>query len=114
MGLKLENGRYVCDDTGNPISLTGTDDLIERAIFRLKCRKGKFPLDRELGSNLYLLPTEKKNNREAAALSYVTDALSDMEELTVTGISAEETEDKLNITVSISVGEIEENVNLTV
>ena len=101
--MKLENGKYVCDDRGCPITLRGVDELAENAMFRLKCKRGTFPLAPNLGSRLYTIPGHREKDRESAALAYINEALSGMNDISVSGISAKQDLDDYVITVYMAV-----------
>lgn len=79
----LRNGDYVPDGFGGFVRLTGDEALLARALFRLTCRRGRFPFLPELGSRLWELGKEKPSGRDAAARLYAQQALAGMG-LTVT------------------------------
>lgn len=54
---------------------TGSEALLSQALFRLTCRRGRFPLLPELGSLLYTLDREKPSGRAMAAQQYAQQAL---------------------------------------
>ena len=87
MELFLKNGDYQPDGKGGFVRVTGGEELLQRVLFKLTARKGSFPLLPELGSRLYKLPGHKPGEWEMLARQYVTEALADEEELTVTGVS---------------------------
>lgn len=85
MALLLENGDYVPDGNGGLRTVTGTGELLQQVLFRLQVRRGSFPFLPELGSRLYLLTREKPSARPALARQYAAEALSDMQDIAVTG-----------------------------
>ena len=91
MELKLVNGDYVPDGAGGMVRLSGAEEVLARAIFRLTARRGQFPFLPELGSRLYQLGREKPSAREALALQYVTEALAQEPDLAVVGSELTET-----------------------
>ena len=101
MELKLDNGKYVCGDRGFPIAVTGDEELLARALFKLTARRGQFPFLPELGSRLYTLDREKKANLQNAAAQYVMEALSDERELEVSDVSVEDAYEELKVTVEL-------------
>ena len=58
MEFLLRDGDYVPDGAGSLVKLTGAEEVLQRALFRLSARRGSFPLLPELGSGLYLLGRE--------------------------------------------------------
>ena len=76
MEFLLRDGDYVPDGAGSLVKLTGAEEVLQRALFRLSARRGSFPLLPELGSGLYLLGREKPSARQALAAQYVAQALA--------------------------------------
>lgn len=74
----LLGGDYVPDGFGGFVGLTGEEALLQRALFKLTCRRGAFPFLPELGSRLWLLGREKPGSRETAATLYGAEALQGM------------------------------------
>lgn len=90
MELKLEQGDYVPNGTGGFETLDGAQALLARVLFQLTARRGQFPFLPEMGSRLYQLGQEKPSAREALALQYVTEALSQETGLAVLGAELKE------------------------
>ena len=82
--------------------------------FILRCRRGKFPLIPDLGSRLYLLPFEKRQNVESAALQYITEALEKENEVAVRAVSAAYEGDKIILRVTLSYRGTNAQISLTV
>lgn len=101
MERKLVNGDYVPDGRGGLAVLTGAEEILQRALFRLTARRGALPFLPELGSRLYLLPREKPSARQTLAAQYAAEALRDEEGLRVTGAEVRETAEGLRLTVSL-------------
>lgn len=99
MERKMVNGDYVPDGKGGLTVLTGAEEVLQRALFRLTARRGALPFLPELGSRLYLLPREKPSARQALAVQYAAEALGDEEDLRVTGAQLNETAEGLHLTV---------------
>ena len=79
MEILCVNGDYVPDGFGGFTRLQGTQALLQRALFKLCCKRGSFPFLPELGSRLQELGREKPSAREAAAKIFCASALRDME-----------------------------------
>lgn len=75
----LRNGDYVPDGFGAFTRTQELQELLQRALFRLQCRRGSFPFLPELGSRLYELGKEKPSVRDALARQYAAQALEGME-----------------------------------
>lgn len=88
MELMLRNGDYVPDGNGGFLRAEGTDELLQRVLWKLTVRRGSFPFLPDLGSRLYLLPREKAGGRTALARQYVAEALAG-EALEIDGVTLE-------------------------
>lgn len=90
--LKIRDGDYVAGGEG-PESLTGSEALLQRLLFRLTARREGFLFLPDMGSRLYALGQVRRGQRAAAAKQYVTEALREERDVTVTDVSyREETE----------------------
>ena len=89
MSLKLRDRDYVPDGAGGFQKSSGTEQILEEAMFQLVARRGGFSLLPEVGSRLYTLYREKPSAREAMARTYAQEALEPMG-ITVTGVKVQE------------------------
>ena len=87
MELFLKDGDYLPDGKGGFVRSVGGEELLQRVLFKLTARRGSFPLLPELGSQLYLLPRQKLSEWETLAKEYVSEALSDENELSVSAVT---------------------------
>lgn len=101
MELLIKDRDYVPDGTGGLVRVSGTDELLQRVLFRLSARRGGFSPLPEVGSRLHLLWSEKPSNRAAAAKKYVAEALRDEKELTVTDVSVTPCGDGMKVTAAL-------------
>ena len=101
MELRLDNGKYVCDDRGSPISDAGTQEILTRALFKLASKQGEFPFIPNLGSRLYTLHKEKKSNLNSAAMQFVMEALEDEKEIQVVSVDTQVDRDEIRVTANI-------------
>ena len=77
MELMLENGRYVPARFAGFEKVSGTQELLQRILMKLKARRGSFfPLP-NYGSRLHTLGSVKAAMRETAAKQFIQEALSD-------------------------------------
>ena len=74
----LRGGDYVPDGFGGFVRLQEEEALLERALFKLTCRRGAFPFLPELGSRLRELGRLRPSARNAAARQYAAQALEGM------------------------------------
>lgn len=86
METRLLNGDYLPDALGGVVRCQGAQALLERVLFRLRARRGQFPLLPELGSRLHQLPREPAAQRLSAARLYVAEALAG-EDVAVTDVA---------------------------
>ncbi len=89
MELKIKNGDYVLDG-GSAETVEGSAELLQRVLYKLTARREGFPFIPALGSELYRLGRIAPAARDSAAEQYVRQALSDEEELTLTGVTLTE------------------------
>ena len=73
----LKNGEYLPDGAGGLMSVSGGEEVLARALFRLTARRGALPFLPGLGSRLYELSREKPSARQALAEQYVAEALGE-------------------------------------
>lgn len=93
MELKIRDGDYVSDGIGGEKRASGTEEMLERALYRLSVRRGSFPFLPTLGSELYRLGGEKPGAREAAAKQYAAEALAEESSVSVEGAELTENGD---------------------
>ena len=86
----VRDGDYVTDETGALRRAEGSQELLQRVLWKLSIPRGSFPPLPELGSELYQLGRCKASQRESMARQYAAQALEDEPELTVTAAELEE------------------------
>ncbi len=108
----IENGDMVMGRNGDPEMVSGLKELIQRVMIRLSVKRGSFPYDQELGSCLAQLDLSQTD--EFTLLAAVREALSDLKEVTVSGIekTVDRDEQILYLTVYLSVNGKEAIVEL--
>lgn len=93
MELKFDSGEYVKNAYGGFRTVSGRDELLQRALMRLSARRGSFfPLP-DFGSELHTLFSMKKSQRAAAARRMVYEALEPEKELAAENVDYRETGD---------------------
>ena len=80
----VRDGDYVTDEKGALRRAEGSQELLQRVLWKLSIPRGSFPPLPELGSELYQLGRCKPSQRESMAKQYAAQALADEPELTVT------------------------------
>lgn len=75
MELLIQNGDYVPDGKGGFRRARGSDELVQRVLFKLTARRGSFPFLPALGSELYRLPRERPSAWNSLARQYAAQAL---------------------------------------
>lgn len=83
MDTMIQGGDHAVDGRGLPVSVHGTEELIQRALIRLSVPKGRFAPDLSLGSGLHELPGVKTATRDRVAMGYVQEALYPLREVQV-------------------------------
>lgn len=98
----LIGGDHSADSRGIPVAIEGEREIIQRALMRLTIKKGSFPLDLELGSELYRLASVRGGDLARIALGYAQEALLPMPEVSVTGVRVEQiSDDALRLYVAL-------------
>lgn len=77
MDIKVENGAQAMGPNGLPLEVSGLEELLQRARFRLTIPLGGFSYDRGLGSRLHELNPGEAHGEERA-LAYANEALREM------------------------------------
>ena len=89
MALRIRDGDYV-PGPGGLAETEGSEALLQNVLFRLTARRGSFPFWPELGSRLHQLGRLPAAERQGAAEQYVTEAMAQMPELTVTAVTLQD------------------------
>ena len=92
MELKIKDGDYVPDGSGGFVVVSGTEELLQRALLNLTARRGTFLFRKDFGSRLWELGRVQPSARRAAAMQYTAEALAD-EQLTVDDVELEDAGD---------------------
>lgn len=99
MTTKLLDGDFATNAYGHLLAAVGSDEIIERALIRLRVKKGSFIYNKDLGSKLHLLDLNSADENQLMAA--VCDALSPIQEVEVTEVKR--LVDKGNDTLSLSI-----------
>lgn len=101
MEIKFDGGRYVRGVCGGFETVSGREELLQRALMRLSARRGGFfPLP-DFGSELHTLFTMKKSQRAAAARRMVYEALAPETQLQVRDVDYSESGDTARVSVEL-------------
>ena len=104
MDTAIKDGDFQTNTSGLPVQISGAQELLQRAMFRLTVKKGSFFYDQQLGSRLYTLKGSYGNreNLSENAMQMVREALKPMAEVTPLRVRASLTgPDQLSLTVSL-------------
>lgn len=105
MELRLKNGDYVPNGAGGLRRVAGSEELLQRVLFKLAARRGSFPFWDALGSRLWQLGQVPAAQRQSAAKQYVAEALADESGLRVETVElAAERDGTAELTVELSYG----------
>ena len=86
MDTLLAGGDHSTDARGLPRRITGTQELIQRALIRLQVKKGSFALDPSLGSELHKLRRSGSETNNRLAMGYVQEALAPLQGVSVESV----------------------------
>ncbi len=104
MDTAIKDGDFQTNTCGLPVKISGAQELLQRAMFRLVIRKGSFFYDQQLGSRLYTLKGSygSRETLSESAMQMVREALSPMTEVTPLRVQASMTgPDQLSLTVAL-------------
>ncbi|MVB11113.1 hypothetical protein CAFE_18160 [Caprobacter fermentans] len=102
MDLELSGGDFLTGENGRPESVSGKEELFQRATIRLTVPLGSFSCDPSLGSRLHTLKSGTPFPDEKA-FSMAQEALRGMPQLTVTGAAVSQA-DPPTVTVTLDYG----------
>jgi hypothetical protein len=103
MELRLENGDYVKSGGHTLESVSGTEELAQRLMLRLRARRGGFALRPDYGSRLYTLSGLRPSERENSARAFVAEALSG-EDACLEDLALAETESGITVDMVLRCG----------
>ncbi len=99
MELFLKDGDYLPDGKGGFRRVEGREELLQRVLWKLTARRGRFPFLPALGSRLHTLSRAKPSEWESLARQYAAEALEDEADLTVKGAEVWELGGRLGLTL---------------
>lgn len=106
MDTLLVGGDHFLDGRGLPVTLSGSAELIQRALLRLSIKRGSFVLDPTLGSELHRLRGTQTEVMERLALSYAQEALATMPGVSVSRVAIDRSgRDSINMMVYLTYNE---------
>ena len=100
MEIALNNGEYEAAG-GTLRTVTGLEEILQRVVYRLKARRGGFPLLPDVGSRLYTLPRVPEKQRQSAARQFVREALADETDIRIGTVTAKEEAGVMQIAVEL-------------
>lgn len=116
MELELKNGVYTPRSTGGVATVTGAEELAQRAAMKLGARRGAFAAMPDFGSRMTeLLRGVRPSQRSAAARLYAAEALSDEPDVSVESAEVTENPDgsaQVALTLSYTGGALEVKLSI--
>lgn len=114
MDTAINNGDFLLDSRNLPFTISGVEEILQRALMRLTIKKGSFIYDPNIGSKLYTLKASS-GNIQAKALCLVREALSDMTQVIVDNVSVNLTNngENLDLNVYLSIQDRKREVAIT-
>lgn len=104
MDTAIKDGDFKTNENGLPVQISGVQELLQQAMFRLVVKKGSFFYDQQLGSRLYTLKGSYGNREILSenAMQMVREALRPMPRVTPFKVQARLTgPDQLSLTVAL-------------
>lgn len=83
MDTLLVNGDFQTDSFGHPVTVSGNQELLQRALIRLSVKRGAFAPDPSLGSRFDRLSAPYGKKLDEEALLYAREALMELPEVQV-------------------------------
>ncbi len=100
MDFRLEQKDLVCSQGGNPDSITGVEELLQRVMIRLTVPRGRFAYNAQLGSRWEDLTVEQAQPQEL--LGVIRQALDGLDGVTVTGVEKQVDPSRRSLTLRVS------------
>lgn len=114
MDTMLRGGDHVVGTQGVLLSVTGQEELLQRAMLRLSIPRGSFPLDPLLGSEFFRLGQLTPPARNRAALSYAKEALASLPQVEVRAVDCQQpAPETLALTLSLVLNQQTTQVEVT-
>lgn len=104
MDTAIKDGDFLTDEKGLPVQISGAQELLQRAMFRLTVKQGSFLYDQRLGSRLYTLKGAYGSGETLSenAMQMVREALAPLPQITPLRVRASMTgTDRLSLTVDL-------------
>lgn len=95
MELKIKNGDYVLNGSGGMQRVEGSEELVQRVLYKLTAKREGFPFLPELGSELYRLGYTAGKARNSAAEQAVREALRDEPDFEIAAVELAAAGDEL-------------------
>lgn len=114
MELMIRERDYVSDGAGGLARVSGGEETLLRALYKLSVPRGSFALAPEIGSRLHLLWREKPASRAAAAKQYIAEALAEETDMTVESASVREGNGVLEVETVLRCGGEETALHVTI
>ncbi len=105
MEFRLVGGDYLPDGRGGFVTVSGAEEVLQRALLRLSVRKGAIPFWPQYGSRLHELSQLKPSVRKSEAAGFVSEALLAEPDIQVEDVRVLEDESgRMRVTVWLTAG----------
>ena len=101
MELMVRDGDYVSNETGGYRRAEGSDELLQRVLWKLSIPRGSFPFLPELGSRLHLVLRERPSVWQTLCAQYVAEALREEREAAVTSVELKRQGDSARLIIQL-------------
>lgn len=100
MDSKLENMDLVLDAAGSPVSVTGMEELLQRAVLRMTIPKNTFVYNRDLGCTAGEILLSQNKSLESIEMR-MNEALASIDGIWVKIIRAEQEVNRIRVTAAV-------------
>lgn len=81
MDAKIKDGDMVLDSTGEPVMISGTEEMLQQVVMRITACKGGFIYNKEMGAEAV---TDVSGEKECRKLEVILqEAVADMENISL-------------------------------
>ncbi len=92
--------------------MSGTEEKLQRVLYKLICRRGGFAPYPKLGSRLYELMRTKPAERDSAARQFILEALENESDITLEYVQTAQNGDTLSVDIGLGLDGESKNIEL--
>ncbi|MDR1254364.1 MAG: hypothetical protein LBJ95_05080 [Oscillospiraceae bacterium] len=114
MDTLIKDGDFSLNSSGQPLTIFGTQEILQRVRLQLCIKKGSFLYNPDLGSDLFTLPTYN-GDIETKALFLTKKALEDISGTAVEGVKVQKNqEEQLQLKISILINQKKHSLEVNI